>query len=188
MHSIESAILYNQPLIPSCNSLLVSFIKKNKQILNIYETAYSDYNFRGRRLNGLSDILRITFFDKCGNGSDDSSLTKEDNNPGISSLPSLSGLKFTPPPINNSKTSTNYEYENPGDCNDKNCFTNSLSLGLGEYFVTTTSCRNVDSSGNNDDGSNVNSYSPIKKETIDVDSGLVSDTDNHERNLISDDW
>jgi len=96
-------------------------------------------------------------------------------------------LKFTPSPINNSKTSTNYECANPGDCNDKNCFTNSWSLGFGEYFVTTTSGRNVDSSGNNDNGSDVNSYSRIKKETMDIDSDIVTDTYNHERNLIPDD-
>jgi len=64
-----------------------------------------------------------------------------------------------------------------------------LSLGFGEYFVTTTSCRDVDSSGNNDYGSDVNSYSHIKKETVDIDSDIVTDTDNNnERNSIPDDW
>ena len=56
------------------------------------------------------------------------------------------------------KTNTNYECENPGDCKDKNCSTNNWSLGFGKYFDTTTTGGNIDSSWNNDDGSDVNSY------------------------------
>jgi len=65
-------------------------------------------------------ITIIMFFDECGNGSDVSSLTMKDNNPDINNFTSLSGFKFPPQPIINSKTNTNYECKNPGDCIHKN--------------------------------------------------------------------
>ena len=101
IHSLVHSVINNLPRIPSYNSLLESFNKKNKQILNIYETANRNYNYGGRRLSELSDFVRLTFFDKCGRGNDDSSLSKKDNSSDVNVLTSLSGLKLRPLPINN---------------------------------------------------------------------------------------